>query len=254
MFGAYFQSQGFAVVIFDHRNWGDSDGTPRGESRAWTQVEEYHDAVTFVMKDLTTEVDPARIAIWGSSFSGGVVLIAGALDPRVKCVVSQVPVVSAATIMGHSPPETVHNLFADRAAHTGTSAEPTYIPLFTDSLEHAEAGDNGRILGTPEAWKYYEASNAHHRHRKDEFILQSLYHFPVLETAPYVPRISPRPLLIVNAKGDSVFPPTEVKATFEKAGEPKEYWEFDGGHFDAYYGPRAREVMVREAEFAKKYL
>src|SRR5579864_9816095 len=40
------------------------------------------------------EVDPARIGIWGSSYSGGHVLVVAAIDRRVKCVVSQVPLVS----------------------------------------------------------------------------------------------------------------------------------------------------------------
>ena len=34
------------------------------------------------------------IGIWGSSYSGGHVLVVGAIDRRVKCVVSQVPLIS----------------------------------------------------------------------------------------------------------------------------------------------------------------
>ena len=41
-----------------------------------------------------TEVDAERIGVWGSSYSGGHVLVVGAIDRRVKCVVSQVPLVS----------------------------------------------------------------------------------------------------------------------------------------------------------------
>ena len=36
------------------------------------------------------EVDPARIGIWGSSNSGGHVVLVGAQDRRVKAVISQV--------------------------------------------------------------------------------------------------------------------------------------------------------------------
>ena len=35
-----------------------------------------------------------RIGIWGSSYSGAHVLVVGALDRRVKCAVSQVPLIS----------------------------------------------------------------------------------------------------------------------------------------------------------------
>jgi hypothetical protein len=35
--------------------------------------------------------DAERIEVWGSSYSGGHVLVVAAVDRRVKCVVSQVP-------------------------------------------------------------------------------------------------------------------------------------------------------------------
>ena len=40
------------------------------------------------------EVDADRIGIWGSSYSGGHVLVVGAIDRRVKCVACQVPLIS----------------------------------------------------------------------------------------------------------------------------------------------------------------
>ena len=40
------------------------------------------------------EVDADRIGVWGSSYSGGHVLVLGAIDRRVKCVVWQVPLIS----------------------------------------------------------------------------------------------------------------------------------------------------------------
>src|SRR5215217_638349 len=37
---------------------------------------------------------PGRRCVWGSSYSGGHVLVLGAIDRRVRCVVSQVPLIS----------------------------------------------------------------------------------------------------------------------------------------------------------------
>jgi hypothetical protein len=36
-------------------------------------------------------VDREHIGIWGTSYSGGHVIVVAAIDRRVKCVVSQVP-------------------------------------------------------------------------------------------------------------------------------------------------------------------
>src|SRR5205085_3891978 len=83
---------GFASVAYDNRNFGASDGLPRQEIDPWLQIRDYSDAITFAQ--CLSETDAERIGVWGSSYSGGHVLVVAAIDRRVKCVVSQVPVVS----------------------------------------------------------------------------------------------------------------------------------------------------------------
>ena len=82
---------GVAVLMFDYRGLGESEGEPRQHIDPWGQVEDYKNAISFVMKQ--PEIDPNRVGIWGISYAGGHVVIVGATDPRVKCIVSTVPVV-----------------------------------------------------------------------------------------------------------------------------------------------------------------
>ncbi len=49
-------------------------------------------AVTYLQQ--RNDVDSDRIGAWGTSYSGGHVIILGAIDKRVKAISSQVPVVS----------------------------------------------------------------------------------------------------------------------------------------------------------------
>lgn len=84
-------AQGCAVLMFDYRCMGASEGLPRQHIDPWKQIEDYKNAITFV--ENLEEVDPDRIGIWGISYAGGHVLIVGATDPRVKCVISNIPVV-----------------------------------------------------------------------------------------------------------------------------------------------------------------
>ena len=91
-FAEAFAAAGLASVVFDNRNFGASDGSPRQEVDPWQQVRDYRDAITYA--ETLKETDPERVGIWGTSYSGGHVLAVGALDRRVKCVVSQVPLVS----------------------------------------------------------------------------------------------------------------------------------------------------------------
>lgn len=87
-----FSANGLNVLVFDNRNFGDSDGTPRQEIDPWAQARDYRHAITYVTT--LPETDPSRIGIWGSSYSGGHVLVVGAIDRRVKAVVAQVPLIS----------------------------------------------------------------------------------------------------------------------------------------------------------------
>src|SRR3954471_18353649 len=63
-----FAEAGFAVLVYDNRNLGASDGEPRQEIDPWAQVRDFRDAITFA--GTLEEVDADRIGIWGSSYSG----------------------------------------------------------------------------------------------------------------------------------------------------------------------------------------
>jgi hypothetical protein len=80
---------GFAVLVFDYRGFGDSEGE-RVLSPA-IQLQDLRNAVTY----LTTrdDVDGDAIGVFGTGGTGGgnAVLLA-AVDPRVRVAVSQVPV------------------------------------------------------------------------------------------------------------------------------------------------------------------
>ena len=73
-----FSRTGLAVLLYDHRNFGMSEGEPRQEINPWIQSRGYRDAVNFVEK--LDGVDPERIALWGDSYTGGQVIVVGAED------------------------------------------------------------------------------------------------------------------------------------------------------------------------------
>jgi fermentation-respiration switch protein FrsA (DUF1100 family) len=86
-----FADAGIASIVFDYRNCGASDGEPRQHLNPWEQIEDYRNALSFALT--VDELDDDRLGVWGISYSGGHALILGAIDPRVKCLVSVVPVV-----------------------------------------------------------------------------------------------------------------------------------------------------------------
>src|SRR5258708_27039573 len=84
-----FVKDGLAVLVYDNRNFGDSDGEPRLEVHPMAQVRDYQSAISFAQT--LPAVDKNRIGIWGTSYTGGHVLIVAAIDKRVKGVLSPGP-------------------------------------------------------------------------------------------------------------------------------------------------------------------
>ena len=92
-----FAEAGVAALVFDYRYMGESAGEPRQHIDPWQQVEDYKNAISYV--ETRSELDSDRIGVWGISYSGGHVLIVGATDPRVKCIVSNIPVIDGYSTM-----------------------------------------------------------------------------------------------------------------------------------------------------------
>jgi dipeptidyl aminopeptidase/acylaminoacyl peptidase len=85
---------GFGVFIFDYRGFGDSGSHPLSLSVSG-QLQDLVSAVTY----LTTrdDVDPDAIGAFGTGGTGGGnAIVLAAADPRVRAVVSQVPVADGA--------------------------------------------------------------------------------------------------------------------------------------------------------------
>jgi cephalosporin-C deacetylase-like acetyl esterase len=84
-----YQKAGFAVLIFDYRHFGKSGGQPRQLIWIPYQLEDWLAAIKYVRN--LKEIDSGRIALWGTSFSGGHVIVTAAKDNQIACVVAQCP-------------------------------------------------------------------------------------------------------------------------------------------------------------------
>ena len=251
-FAARFQAEGFAVLLYDNRCWGASDGLPRQETDPWKQVEDIHAAVSHSMT--LPGVDPDRVVIWGSSYSGGNCMIAAAIDPRVKAVISQGPFTSGGAFYSHFPKELIDSLYANRVY----GAPLEYARLFAETLEEVKTDGARLLLGTEESALYYQVVSKRKLtpgvEWKNEVTLQTIYHLIKHEPGNFIHRIAPRPLLVVIGLKDSILPAALAKAVYAKAGEGKEMLELDCGHFDAYHGEVFEINIKAQIEFLKKHM
>lgn len=88
-FAEQFSAAGIDVLAFDYRGFGASEGAPRQQISIDRQVGDYQAAITTAKR--LPGVDPDRIALWGSSLSGGHVIRAGAGRDDVVAVIAMTP-------------------------------------------------------------------------------------------------------------------------------------------------------------------
>src|SRR5579864_6221258 len=86
-----FVQAGLAALVFDYRHFGASTGEPRQLLDIKQQLADWTAAISYVRT--LDDIDPERIALWGSSFSGGHVIELAARDQHIAAVVAQVPFV-----------------------------------------------------------------------------------------------------------------------------------------------------------------
>ena len=86
-FAERFAAAGLPVLTFDYRGFGTSEGTLRQDVNHRHQRQDYHAAIAAARS--LADIDPDRVALWGSSYSGGHVIAVAAEDSRVRAVVSQ---------------------------------------------------------------------------------------------------------------------------------------------------------------------
>jgi fermentation-respiration switch protein FrsA (DUF1100 family) len=251
-FAEVFASAGLAAIVFDNRNFGASDGEPRQEIDPWRQVADYRDVITYAR--LRPEIDADRIGVWGSSYSGGHAITVGALDRRVRCVVSQVPLISGyQTVRRLVRPDflqaTLQVLDADREARF-RGEPPAVIPV-VDADPLAQSA-----LPTPDSWEWFSRTGKDRAPSwRNEVTVRSMDLVQGYEPGSYIDRVSPTPLLMIIATNDVLVTADLAFAAYGRALEPKRVEILRGGHFDAYTaGPHFTQASEAARDWFVQHL
>jgi len=215
---------GYVTLRFDMRGCGKSEGE-FGRVICLEQVEDTQNALTFLAAH--PSVDPARIAVIGTSFGGAVAVYAGGIDPRLAAVVSN------------------GGWGCGERKFRGQHATPEAWARFTAMLEEGRAyrARTGRslmvsrydIVPIPQhlrdnlARQSIEMFSANYVEMFPAETAQSMFDFRAEEV---VGKIAPRPLLLIHSAADSVTPTEQSVELFKRAGQPCELHLFSGlDHF-----------------------
>ncbi|GAC67579.1 alpha/beta hydrolase [Gordonia soli] len=160
VFAERFTAAGYACLVFDYRHFGDSDGQPRQLLSISRQLDDWAAAIAYARS--VPGVDPTKVVLWGTSFGGGHVMIAGRRDGRVAAVVAQCPFtdgiastlalgpVSGAKVTARAIADLAGSVFGrapvtvalagppgSAALMSAPDAVPGYLPLVPDELDFA---------------------------------------------------------------------------------------------------------------------
>lgn len=245
-FAARFAAAGIAAFLFDYRNFGDSDGEPRNLISPRRHVADWLAAIAHVR---TLEaVDVSRVALWGSSFSGGHVVVAAAKSKGIAGIVSQVPFVNGFSLL-----RLFSFSFLISATINGmrdlfrllTFRKPHLVPIVGKP-------DTFALMNTPDSWDGYTGLIPEDSNWKNECPARICLEIIGYRPITYARRVG-CPALFVIAEQDSLVDWRDVAKT---AGRMKnaEKIELYAGHFEPYTGELFEKVSAQETEFLRKVL
>ena len=241
-----FAGRGLATLLFDYRGFGDSDGQPSQFVDARRHLADWQAAVAHVRA--LQEVDGSRLALWGTSFSGGHAMVTAANDPHVMALVAQVPYVDPLGLWFWTDPQ-----YVVRALSHGlkdllravTRRPPHYIQVAGRPGEFA-------LLNTPETWPGFQSilpEGATWDNRcLARIVLTVLFYRP----ASSATRIS-CPALIMNGEHDSLIRAASVARAAARMPDATAIM-VPQGHFDIYTGEEFAAASEMQAEFLELHL
>lgn len=204
-YAKFFLQRGVAALIFDYRHFGESDGMPRQHVDGWKQISDYRSAVDAVsyLDEFKGVLDPERIGVWGISFSGGHVLAVGALDWRVKCVISQIPVIegwyNAMRAHGSVGYRELTALVQEERERRYLSGEHRRLPHSGDPKKEVVMWPHPETRPVFEHIKATTAPNHEH-----ESTIASVENVLLYNMRPYLPMLLDTPTLMIVAEGDDL--------------------------------------------------
>jgi fermentation-respiration switch protein FrsA (DUF1100 family) len=244
-----FQEAGFAVLTYDYRHFGDSEGQPRQMYLVRSQLEDCRGAISYTRS--LKEIDPDRIALWGTSAGGGYGLAIASQDKRIACVCAQCA-----------------GLDSHRDGKMALKREG--IGFLLRLFMHAQR-DKGRswfglsahkipIVGKPGTLAMLIAPGAFEAYAGlvSTSFINEVCPRAILTTHGYNPINNAKevqcPVLIQICEKDNLVSMESALETAKILGDHAEVKRYPIGHFDIYWGEHFERSVADQVEFFKRHL
>lgn len=254
-YAKFFTDAGYAALTFDYRHLGESEGEPRQHINPWQQIDDLINSITYAC--LRDDVDETRIGVWGISYAGAHVFPVAALDNRVRCIMSIVPMLDG-----------YYNVLR---ANSNVGYRELMKLIAKDRIERFKTGKHGSIAHSahphekpsswpaPETWpvfkKFKDTVAPNHEHWTT---VQSLEYALGYDVTPYMKRIIYTPVLMVTSAYDDITMTEYEVPAFNSIPTPRKRLVQIGGdasHMSLYDNPNHLQIVGSACgEFTREYL
>lgn len=241
-----FAAAGMAVLLFDYRHFGDSEGEPRQLLDIKRQQADYEAAIAYARS--LDGIDPDKIALFGSSFSGGHVVAVAARDPRIAAVVAQAPFADGISAVLAVPPRNAARGVAQGIVDLlGALAgrRPRLIPAVGEPGTFA-------VMTAPEAARGFASIVAPQSKWRNEVGARIMLRVGLYRPVAAASRLS-CPLLVCVCDRDETTPPAPAVRLAERAPRG-ELVRYPIGHFDIYTGADFERAVAGQTAFLERHL
>lgn len=244
-----FQEAGMAVLTYDYRHFGTSEGEPRQLFYISYQLEDLSAAIEYARG--LKEIDPEKIALWGTSAAGGYGIVTAAQDKKIACVVGQCPALDS---------------HADGKLALKREGIGFFLRLFVHSQRDMGRSRFGLsahkipIVGKPGSLAMITAPGAFDGYSKlvppgfinevcARILLRTHGHNPI----DYAKDVQ-CPVLLQICEKDNLVSKSSYLGTAKILGKYAEVKIYPIGHFDIYVGENFEKAVSDQIDFFKKHL
>lgn len=248
-YAEHFAAAGFQVLVFDYRHFGASDGEPRQLLRVSKQLVDWRAAVDYARS--LKDVDVKKVALWGSSFSGGHVVTTAANDANIAAISAQGPMVDGrAAVLGmlgyaglwHVLKLSAYGIADQVKALFGLS--PVTVPITAPPGQLAAMSSHDAHTGyaaiQPSDWK-------------NEMTARMALTLALYRPTSHAHKVT-CPVLILACNKDTVAPASAAVKLAKKLGDQARLKQYDIGHFDVYVGEDFKRGVAEQTAFFKQTL